>query len=399
MKRALAILAVLFLLPLMQAAGQDVSSQKNKKARLEKEIAMIEQQLRENAQHSVGALNTLTLVRKKVGARESMIAESDREIKAIDDSIAVQQAAIDALQARLDTMGLYYDHLIKSAYKNRDSRIWYMYILASDNIGQAARRYSYLRTLSGKMNEQARRINESKAELEVKLEEQKQMRERAEQLRQQRKAELTSLRKEEQQSQNLVSQLNREKKKYQNELNSKKKQVDALNREIQRLIANEIKASGGGKGNASSSKKATRKVDTKLAAEFAANQGRLPWPCEGVVVEHFGQHNHPVYTNLVMPFNNGVDISVSRGTKAHAVFNGEVRKVIVMPGYNNCVLVQHGDYFTFYCKLGVVGVKAGDKVKTGDVIGVVDTIDSRTCLHFQLWKGNKPQNPENWLMP
>ena len=371
MKRALAILAVLFLLPLMQAAGQDVSSQKNKKARLEKEIAMIEQQLRENAQHSVGALNTLTLVRKKVGARESMIAESDREIKAIDDSIAVQQAAIDALQARLD----------------------------SDNIGQAARRYSYLRTLSGKMNEQARRINESKAELEVKLEEQKQMRERAEQLRQQRKAELTSLRKEEQQSQNLVSQLNREKKKYQNELNSKKKQVDALNREIQRLIANEIKASGGGKGNASSSKKATRKVDTKLAAEFAANQGRLPWPCEGVVVEHFGQHNHPVYTTLVMPFNNGVDISVSRGTKAHAVFNGEVRKVIVMPGYNKCVLVQHGDYFTFYCKLGVVGVKAGDKVKTGDVIGVVDTIDSRTCLHFQLWKGNKPQNPENWLMP
>jgi septal ring factor EnvC (AmiA/AmiB activator) len=272
-----------------------------------------------------------------------------------------------------------------------------MYILASDNIGQAARRYSYLRTLSGKMNEQARRINESKAELEVKLEEQKQMRERAEQLRQQRKAELSSLRKEEQQSQNLVSQLNREKKKYQNELNSKKKQVDALNREIQRLIANEIKASGGGKGNASSSKKATRKVDTKLAAEFAANQGRLPWPCEGVVVEHFGQHNHPVYTNLVMPFNNGVDISVSKGTKAHAVFNGEVRKVIVMPGYNKCVLVQHGEYFTFYCKLKSVAVKAGDKVKTGTVLGTVDTISGEDQLHFQLWKERTPQNPETWL--
>jgi len=399
MKRFLVILTLLVLLPLQPVSGQSASAQKNKKAKLEKEIAMIEQQLRENARHSVGALKTLTLVRKKVDVRESMIAESDREIKAIDDSIAVQQAAIDHLQARLDTMGYYYERLVKSAYKNRDSRVWYMYILSSGNLGQAARRYGYLRNLSANLNNQARKINEAKAELETRLEEQKQMRARAEQMREQRRTELTSLKQEERQSQDLVSQLNKEKKKYQKELNSKKQQVEALNREIQRLIANEMSGAGKKSGSSGSGKKTKRPVDTKLAAEFAANQGKLPWPCEGVVLEHFGQHNHPVYKNLVMPFNNGIDIGVAKGTKAHAVFNGEVRKIIVMPGYNKCVLVQHGEYFTFYCKLGIVGVKAGDKVKTGDVIGVVDTMDGQTQFHFQLWKGNKPQNPENWLLP
>ena len=48
--------------------------------------------------------------------------------------------------------------------------------------------------------------------------------------------------------------------------------------------------------------------------------------------------------------------------------------IVVMPGYNKCVLVQHGNYFSFYCKLGTVSVKAGDKVKTGQVVGTVDTI-------------------------
>ena len=42
-------------------------------------------------------------------------------------------------------------------------------------------------------------------------------------------------------------------------------------------------------------------------------------------------------------------------------------------------------------------LKAGDKVSAGDVIGRIDTIDDMTQLHFQIWQGTKPQNPELWL--
>ena len=118
---------------------------------------------------------------------------------------------------------------------------------------------------------------------------------------------------------------------------------------------------------------------------------------EGVVVERFGKHKHPVYENVELPQNNGVTLTVKRGTEARAVFDGKVTQIFVLPGYNQCVLVSHGAYFTLYAKLKSIAVKAGSSVKTGQVIGTVDTIAGEDLFHFELWKGNTPQNPEAWL--
>lgn len=147
-------------------------------------------------------------------------------------------------------------------------------------------------------------------------------------------------------------------------------------------------------GSTSSSRKT--EVDTKLAAEFVKNKGKLPWPADGAVVGRFGSHRHPVY-DIVMPPNNGFDLAVAKGEEAKAVFDGVVRQVMVLPGYNQCVMIDHGDYFTLYCKLRNVTVKADDKVKTGDALGTVDTINGQVQLHFEIWQGTKPQNPESWL--
>lgn len=381
MKRLAVIL--LLLAAFASAQAQDTSSQRSLKAKLEKEIALIEQQIRENRGKNSNALNSLSLVRRKMASREALLKESEKQIKELTDSIQLKQDRADALQARLDTMSLYYSRLVRNAYKNRDARVWYMYILASDNIGQASRRYGYLRSLSSQMNVQAQKIQQTKAELDIELAALKEMRARSEVLRAERRKDVDALKGEQTQTEKLIAQLGREKTKYQKQLNSKKQQIEALNREIQKLI--------------SGTKKASAPVDVKLAGEFEANKGKLPWPCEGTVLEGFGQHNHPVYSGIVMPFNNGVNIGVTKGTKAKAVFNGEVKKIIVMPGYNKCVLVQHGSYFTFYCKLADVNVKAGDKVTTGQAIGTIDTIDGQTQLHFQLWKGSAPQDPETWL--
>ena len=135
----------------------------------------------------------------------------------------------------------------------------------------------------------------------------------------------------------------------------------------------------------------------KLDTEFAKNKGKLPWPADGPVVDKFGEKYHPVYKSVKLPSNNGVDIALAHGTKVCAVFDGVVRQIVVMPGYNKCVLVQHGSHFTFYCKMGKVSVKAGDKVSMGESLGTVDTINGQTLLHFQVWQNNKPQNPEYWL--
>ena len=398
MKRLIPIVLGLLLLG-VAASAQDTRRQESRKAQLEKEIAVINKQLKDNAQSSSRALTDLSLVRRKISARQELIAESDREIHALDDSIRVKQKEIDRLQARHDTLSLYYNRLVRSAYKNRDSRIWYMYILSSENIGQAVRRFGYLKGLSKNMSDQARQIQETAAVLEVEKERLAVMRDDARTLRSQRQSDVDALRSEEGESASLVARLQKDRKKYQSDLQKKNREVEALNREIAEIIRKATakpKTSSGTNKN-TGGKTTSTAVDEKLSSSFAANKGRLPWPVEGSVIESYGQHYHPVYKNVKLPFNNGVTLAVARGTQAKAVFDGTVAQVVVIPGYNQCVLVQHGSYFTFYCKLKSVSVKAGQQVKTGQVLGTVDTISGEDQFHFQLWKERSPQNPENWL--
>ena len=385
------------MVPLLILAGpelrsQDIKSHEQRKARLEKDIELIDMQLADNKARSRSALSRLDLVRTQISNRKALVAESGRMIRKYSDEIYLSQLEINRLNARIDTLTVHYGKLVRSAYKNRDAKVWYMYILASDNLGQAFRRYSYFKNLSGEMRRQAERIRESRSELEARKTGLQKMKAEAEQVKAAREKELASLQNEEKESQELVSQLRRNRSRYEKELASKRKEINALNKEIERLIAEAMKASGkgGGKGKDAA-------IDYALDAEFSKNKGKLPWPAEGVVVDHFGQHYHPVFTRVKLPFNNGVTIALDKGARVKAVFDGVVKQIVVMPGYNQCVLIQHGNWFSFYCKLQSTSVKAGDKVKTGQVIGVVDTINGDTQLHFQIWQKQTPQNPELWL--
>ena len=397
MRRFLPVVLVL-LLTGAAVSAQDTRRQETRKAQLEKEIAAINRQLKDNARSSSRALTDLSLVRRKIAARQELIAESDREIQALNDSMLVRQREIDRLQARHDTLSLYYNRLVRGAYKNRDSRIWYMYILSSENIGQAVRRFGYLKGLSRNMSEQAKQIQETAAVLEVEKERLAGLKADAQALRNQRQSDVEALRSEEGENASLVARLEKDRRKYQQDLQKKNREVEALNREIAEIIRKATaKPKSSGSTKKSGGKTTSTAVDEKLSNSFAANKGRLPWPVEGSVIESYGQHYHPVYKNVKMPFNNGVTLAVSRGAQVHAVFDGTVTQVVMIPGYNQCVLVQHGSYFTFYCKLKSVSVKAGDQVKTGQVLGTVDTISGEDQFHFQLWKERNPQNPENWL--
>lgn len=380
------------------AYSQNTRTQEARRARLQKEIAILDEQIRANSAKSANAMSRLTLISGKVDSRKRLIEESDREISEYSDSIARKEKEISVIKARLDTLSAHYARLVRGAYINRSPKVWYMYILASDNIGQAFRRYGYLRDLSRQMNVQASKIIDIREELEKESAKLTAMKRGAEAVRAQRVSEMNKLKAEEDEARSLVSQLKKNKRKYQSDLSRKQREVEALNREIERIIRSATE--GTGKSGKGSSQTVTRKpIDYTLAKKFEANKGKLPWPADGPVVDHFGQRFHPVYTNLKLPFNNGVTIALPTGTEIKAVFDGVVKQIVVMPGYNKCILVQHGNYFSFYCKLRTVSVKAGDKVKTGQVVGTVDTIGGETQLHFQIWSGRTPQNPETWLRP
>ena len=387
------ILYFTVLLPVVFFSGQtleaqDIKVHEQRKAQLEKDIELIDRQLSENESRSRSMLSRLTLLRTQISNRNALISESNRLIRKYADEIYLSQLQINRLDARIDTLTVHFGKLVRSAYRNRDAKVWYMYILASDNLGQAFRRYSYFKNLSSEMKRQAEDISRAKEELEERKAELQALKADAEKVKAGREKELASLQAEKESSEKVVAQLKRNRSRYEKELAAKRKEINALNRKIEKLIAEAM-------GTEGKSKEA--EIDYALDAEFSKNKGKLPWPVDGVIVDRFGQHYHPVFTRVKLPFNNGISIEVAKGARVKAVFDGVVKQIVVMPGYNQCVLVQHGNWFSFYCKLQNTTVKAGDKVKTGQTIGSVDTINGDTQLHFQIWQKQTPQNPELWL--
>ncbi len=374
------------------ASAQNTKAQEDKIAKLEREIEIINKQLADNASKSSSMLEDLTLIRKNISNRKALVQESDRKIRRYSDSIYLAQREINRLQVRIDTLTSHYARLVRSAYKNRDARVWYMYMLASDNLGQAFRRFGYFKNLSNQMKAEAQEIRAMQEELNARKVRLTEMKKEAESVKKARVAELEKLRKDEAKADNVVKKLKKDRKKYEKQLAANRKQIKALNAEIARIIANAMKS--GGKQKTDKSK---APVDMKLDGEFANNKSKLPWPAEGPILSRFGKQFHPVLKNIELPPNNGIDVALGKNTEIKSVFDGVVNQVITMPGYNKCVLVQHGNYFTLYCKMKSVTVKAGDKVKTGTTLGIIDTINGQTQLHFEVWKGKTPQNPESWL--
>ena len=386
MKRIVIIFAAVLLV--MPVRAQDISRQKERKEQLEAEISRIDEQLGANRDKRKQSINTLILTRKKRDAREKLIAGIDEDIRNYDNSISDAELQITRLNSRLDTLRKYHTRLVQGAYKTRDSRIWFMYILSSKDVNQGLRRWSYLKNLSNAVKKQADEIRSTEADLQQeksRLEQLKSESMLAKAEREKEKAELTA---EEKRINSMVAQLSREEKSMKRDLQKKQKEVEKLNKEIERILAEAVRQQ---KENAT-------EMDYALSAKFGENKGKLPWPVRnGVVIQKFGQTYHPVFKNLKLPYNNGINISASAGSNATSVFDGIVKQVLVMPGYDQCVLVQHGEYFTFYCKLKRVYVKTGDKLRTGDRIGQISTNDDGNAeLHFQLWKGTAKQNPESW---
>ena len=388
--RLLVGLGFLLLFPMLLSA-QDLSKQKAQKKKIEEEIQFIDKQLSENRNQQSRQLNSLSLTQQKIESRKTLIQTLDQEIQAYRQQINQCNQTINRLKQKLDTLQFYYEDMILKAYRNRDSRVWFMYLLSSDDLSQAYRRWAYLKSFKTTIRNEADEIRTTEAAIRHEKAQLTVLQDESEKSKKEQEAAKNQLQEEEKSVKSTLKSLQKKEKSFQKQIKDKKKEVERLNKEIERILAEAVKE------QQNSAKKGIQ-IDYALSGEFGKNKGKLPWPVNrGVVVEKFGQHNHPVFKHIKLPFNNGINISTEKNAEVYAVFEGVVKQVLVMPGYNQCVLVQHGEYFTFYCKLKRVSVKSGDKVALGTLLGQVDDGEDGSILHFQLWKGTDKQNPELWL--
>ena len=96
----------------------------------------------------------------------------------------------------------------------------------------------------------------------------------------------------------------------------------------------------------------------------------------------------------------GVDYGAPKGTPIKAAGDGTVKFVGQKSGYGRTVISSHaGGYETLYAHLNgfAKGIRSGLKVKQGTLIAYVGTSGMSTGphLHFGLYLGGKPINPES----
>jgi murein DD-endopeptidase MepM/ murein hydrolase activator NlpD len=102
--------------------------------------------------------------------------------------------------------------------------------------------------------------------------------------------------------------------------------------------------------------------------------------------------------------HRGVDYAAPTGTPVWATGNGVVKSVERQRGYGKVVFLQHGDEFvTVYAHLNAFksGLKRGDRVKQGDVIGYVGQTGLATGphLHYEFRIKGEHVDPLSYKLP
>lgn len=135
----------------------------------------------------------------------------------------------------------------------------------------------------------------------------------------------------------------------------------------------------------------------------SATKFLMKTPINGArISSNFGTRKHPIsgYTRL----HKGTDFAAPTGTPIYAAGNGTVERASRNGGYGNYIRIQHPrGYETAYAHLSryAKSIKAGRKVKQGEVIGYVGSTGASTGphLHYEVYIKGKPVNVMSLKLP
>ncbi len=158
------------------------------------------------------------------------------------------------------------------------------------------------------------------------------------------------------------------------------------------------KASDNKTGSTQTTKKATEKISSdpskKLPKIATRSSSKFSWPVRGRILSGYGAKSNGL-------FNDGINISATRGTSVKAAENGVVAYAgNEVKGMGNLVIIQHdGGWMTVYAHMDSMVVRRGARVNVGQKIGTVGAtgkVDTPQ-LHFEIRKGTKAYNPSSYL--
>lgn len=410
-----AVLCIVF--PL---AAQSKKSLQEKKAKLQKELNYTTQLLKETQADKKNSLSQLEKLNRNIEARMELIQTIEAEVKMLEQEIITHRLEIEKKNKALHKLKDQYAEMVFTAWLNRNQFNKVMYVVSAKDYNQGVRRIQYFNQVNDLRKQRLDEIIELNTRLQQKVEELRAIREEKFMALNQQTQEAKKLENDKKQKEETIAKLKSKEKELTEKIKKKEKEKEQLEAKIKAIIEKEIKEAEARRkkakettstakteaksaGNKTSVKMETKEVKatptgTFTESGFASNKGRLPWPVEkGVITGKFGVQPHPLFSTIEIK-NDGIDITTERGASVRAVYKGEVTGVFRVDGYENVVIIRHGEYLTVYSNLASVNVSKGSLVEAKQKIGTVATDDDgKSYLNFQVRYGSVVQNPAVWL--
>ena len=387
-RRIVIYLLSIVLLPLSLYGADNVKDLQKKQKKLQQEIEQTNKMLKQTKRDESATLNKLQLIGQNIKNQKKLINTLDNEITALNREMNHLTKTRDSLQNVLEAHKTDYARLVRQSHYARMQQSPLLFLLSSDSFQQLARRARYLQEFAHFRQEQVRRIENTQREIDTQNELLQTNKQNKQTVLSSKKREQENLKRDERKQQTMLTKLKSKEKDLNKQLKQQQKKVNELNKKIDNLV----------KKQASSTTTLT-KEQKLIAGGFEANKGRLPWPVEkGIISGHFGKQQHPVYSQVTID-NKGIYLQTTAGSKARAVYKGEVTSCFMIAN-TYAVIIQHGNYRTVYSNLSKLNVKQGDKVDTKQTIGTIFTDaeqDQKTELYFQIYKDRDILNPELWI--
>ncbi len=406
------LLLITFCLP-PSATAQSRKQLETKRHLLMEEIKATNNLLKNTRANQKTTINQYYTLQKQIEKRQQLINTLQEEVQLSNQSIERAKEVVFALSEDVEQLKSEYATMLQHAYRMKLTNNKFLFLISSESVNEAFRRWNYLKQYDSYRQNQAKLIQLTQSTLSQKATQLIDRKSKKEKLLVSETSQRNILMNELTASDKLLAQLRNDEVRLEGELSQKEKAHQQLNKTIQKLIMNEIKRRES--ALAAKKKKETvapksepvpskpaptpPPVDARISSNFGSNRGRLPWPVDnGVIVGKYGNQAHPSLRNVRIQ-NNGIDIQTEKNSNVKAVFEGEVLAVQFIPGNNYMVMVLHGEYYTVYSNLDQVDVRRKDKVTSGQQLGTValDASSGEYEVHFEVWKNSTNQNPSQWI--
>ena len=396
----------LVLLTFLFFGGLTVQSQNTKEDLEERRLELREEIRKINSLRSSNKLrekSVLTEVEdldRKIRTTEKLIKVTNQQANLLTRDINSNTNKIQQLRKELVKLKEDYGQMIEKSYKSKSQQSRIMFLLSSESFLQAYKRLQYMKQYANYRKKQGDQIKEGTQELQVFNTSLLKQKKEKDKLIAENRETRAQLGKNSQSQQVLIKSIRQKEGQFASQIRKKQQEIDAIDRQIDEIIRASIAAANKESGSTSRNTFELTPEAKALAANFASNKGKLPWPVRsGVVTMRFGTQPHPIVKSTTIN-SNGVRIDTDKGEKARSIFGGTVSEVQAVKGANKAVMVRHGDYITIYNNLSKVFVTKGDTVSLGQDLGEIATSTSsgKTTLHFLIYKNTDKMDPADWIL-